>query len=443
MSDDETTAALSAPAGTREVVALWDDEVVRVPWPSGKPALLLGRGEAADVRLAHASVSRAHARLELGDAGLVVEDLASANGVRVDGVPLAGRAPVQVGSVVHVGGVRVIVRVARAPGPSPMEEVERLVGRFAPSAVSLVLVGETGVGKEVLAERVHAASGRQGPLVRINCAGLAPELLESELFGHERGAFTGAVQAKPGLVEAAHGGTLFLDELGEMPASTQPKLLRVLESGEVRRVGAVRARAVDVRFVSATHRDLRTLAVLGAFREDLLFRLNGFTLRLPPLRERRGEILGLAASFAAAAAARAGRPAPSFSAGAALLLESYRWPGNVRELRNVIERAALLEEHGRLDVAHLVLDPAVGAPSSAAFPPSSSRALVDATPPPSSVGFGPPSSGVELPGERERISRALAEAGGNLSDAAKALGLTPRVLGYRMDKLGLPRPRRR
>ena len=245
---------------------------------------------------------------------MTLEDLGSANGFRVDGVPVVGQATVALGAILEIGAVRLVVRVKPAGAADPMAEVQGLVGKVAESALSLILLGETGVGKAVLAEQIHAASRRSGPLVRIHCAGLAQSLLESELFGYERGAFTGATQAKAGLIESADGDA-FLDELGEMPEATQTKLLRVLESREVRRLGALRAKAVDVRFVSATHRDLRTLAALGRFREDLLFRLNGLTVRIPPLRERRGEILALAERFLRAACARAGRAVPQLSEG--------------------------------------------------------------------------------------------------------------------------------
>jgi transcriptional regulator with PAS, ATPase and Fis domain len=302
-----------------------------------------------------------------------------------------------------------------------MAEVRRLVEKLAPSPVSLILLGETGVGKEVLTEEIHRRSQRSGPLVRINCAGLAPTLLESELFGHEKGAFTGATQAKPGLIESAHGGTFLLDELGEMPESTQPKLLRVLESREVRRLGALRARPIDVRFVSATHRDLRTMAALGNFREDLLFRLNGYTLVIPPLRERRDEVSGLVSHFLEQACAGSGRLVPTLSEGARVLLESYRWPGNVRELRTVVDRIALLSDGDRVMPEHVDFDPA-------ARPRAPSRG----------DGLEPRDHS-----EKARILMELGKAGGNQAAAAKALGLTARVLGYRMDKLGLPRPRRK
>lgn len=420
--DEDTTAAVSSPASAREVVACWDDSVLRFDLTSD--SLIIGRGNPCNIQIPHESVSRAHAKLVVTDRGMAIEDLGSANGTSIDGQPVKQQTPLVIGAILQTGVVRFVVRLKESRAPSPMIEVRRIVDRVAASPVSLILLGETGVGKEVLTEEIHARSGRTGPLVRINCAGLTPTLLETELFGHERGAFTGAVQAKPGLIESAQGGTFLLDELGEMPESTQPKLLGVLESREVRRVGALRARPIDVRFVSATHRDLRTLAALGKFREDLLFRLNGYTIVIPPLRERRGEIAGLVSTFLGQACARTGRNVPALSDGARVLVESYRWPGNVRELRNVIERVALLCDGPRVLVTHIAFD---AAPARRARPPS----VLDER-----------ETGTDA-GEKERIVEALAKAGGNQASAAKALGITARILAYRMDKLGLPRPRRK
>jgi two-component system, NtrC family, response regulator AtoC len=427
MDDSEnTTAAMSAAPSARELVACWADRVAR--FDLSEQGLVLGRGEGSDVPIPHASVSRSHARLEIGPQGIAIEDLGSANGVRVDGVAVEGRCPVPLGALVELGTVRLIVRLKADAAPSPMLAARRLLTKVAPSTVSVILVGETGVGKEVLTEEIHARSGRTGPLVRVNCAGLDSALLESELFGYERGAFTGAVSAKEGLIESAEGGTLFLDELAEMPAVTQSKLLRVLESREVRRIGALKAKSIDVRFVSATHKDPRSLAAIGRFREDLLFRLNGLTISVPPLRQRREEIGHLVETFLREACERAGSAVPVLSEGARTLLESYRWPGNVRELRNVVHRTALLCDGPVVLVEHLHFDSA-----HSASPPEVPRPL-----------GGPPAEALESARgpEGQRIAEALARVGGNQAAAAKALGITPRMLAYRMDKLGLPRPRR-
>ena len=419
-----TTATRNAPPGALELVACWTDQVTHVDL-GARPSVVIGRTDGCDVVVPDGAVSRAHARLEVGAAGIMLEDLGSANGSRVDGAQITGRVPVGVGSLIEIGIARLLVRARPGGLPSPMLELHRTVDRVAPSSVSLVIIGETGAGKEVLTEAIHRRSGRSGPLVRINCAGLAATLLDSELFGYEKGAFTGASQAKLGLIESADGGTLFLDEVGEMPAATQQKLLRVLEEHEVRRVGGVEGRPIDVRFVAATHRDLRTLAIMGQFREDLLFRLNGLTLRVPALRERRDEIAALSTEFLRAACESAGRPVPVLSPGVRAVLESYRWPGNIRELKNVIGRVALLCDEPHVQVSHLIFDPA----------------LSDAPAPAAQPSTEPAAAGPE--DERQRILRELARVGGNQAAAAKALGMSARQLAYRMDKVGIPRPRRK
>jgi transcriptional regulator with PAS, ATPase and Fis domain len=218
------------------------------------------------------------------------------------------------------------------------------VTRFARSPVSVLILGETGTGKEVLARTIHALSGRGGSFVGINSAALSESLLESELFGHERGAFTGATATKPGLLEIAARGTVFLDEIGDLPPALQAKLLRAIETREVYRVGGLKPIALDVRFLAATHRDLEAEVAAGRFRADLYYRLNGITLKLAPLRERRAAISRLARGFLADCAAAAHRPAPRLGVDAIDRLIRYDWPGNVRELRMVMERALLLCE---------------------------------------------------------------------------------------------------
>jgi len=239
-----------------------------------------------------------------------------------------------------------------------MQKLYKLVKRIASSPISVLLLGETGVGKEVMAETIHRESPRAAKsMLRLNCAALGEQLLESELFGHERGAFTGAVVAKPGLLETAHGGTVFLDELGEMPLSTQAKLLRVLEDRQVQRVGSLKPRPIDVRFVGATNRDLEAEIAAGRFRQDLYFRLNGIAVTIPPLRERVDEIEGLASAFIVHACQKSQREdVPLLSPQALALLRGYTWPGNIRELRNVMERAVLLCTEGLILAEHLPVD---------------------------------------------------------------------------------------
>jgi transcriptional regulator with PAS, ATPase and Fis domain len=402
--------------------------------------IVLGRGPEAHIRLEDRSVSRLHARIYLG-LPLRIEDLGSANGTRLDGFPLTAHhvADVAVGAVIELGDVRVVTaRTETDKDVAPMTRVRDLVARFASSDVSVILVGETGAGKEILAGEIHQHSRRaSGPFLRLNCAALDTNLIESELFGYERGAFTGATHAKVGLLEAASGGTVLLDEIGEMSLAVQARLLRVLESREVLRLGALQARPIDVRFVCATHRDLDTMVILGQFRQDLLFRLSGVTIALPPLRERTDEIPALAETLLAEACARAGKPLLPLSEGASLLLRSYRWPGNVRELRSVLERAVRLADDAVVSTEHLIFGRQI--PNAAAsVPPPSSKIVEDAAARREASIRAPDESP-----EAGRIRAALEQCGGNQKEAAKLLGLSPRMLVYRIDKLGLPRPRKK
>ena len=303
-----------------------------------------------------------------------------------------------------------------------MRDLHQLAARVAASDLPVLLLGETGTGKEVFAEVIHRASPRADrPLVRINCAALPEPLLESELFGHEKGAFTGATATKPGLLETADGGTVFLDEVGELPAATQAKLLRVLEAREVQRVGGLKPRPVDVRFIAATNRDLASEIARDRFRADLYYRLDGVSLSIPPIRERRAEIEPLARRFIAEAATRNRRSEPSLDPDALALLLQYDWPGNIRELRNTIERAVLLSTDGTIAPAQLPVDrmrATVRSPS-AATPPAA------------------------LTEEAERIRAALERCGGNQTQAARELGMSRRTLVNRLNELDLPRPKKR
>ena len=328
-----------------------------------------------------------------------------------------------------------------------MERIHDLARRAAAANINVLILGETGVGKDVLARTIHRLSGRRGALVALNCGGLTPSLIESELFGHERGSFTGASGAKVGLLESANGGTVFLDEIGEMPAAQQAKLLRTIETREVLPVGAVKARSIDVRFIAATNRDLEEEASRGTFRQDLFFRLNGLTLAIPPLRERTGEIAALADTFIRQACSEGTRSPPTFTPAAMEHLLRYAWPGNIRELKNVVERALVLSDGPEIWPEHLPLDKMKTMPRVATEDTPS-----EAEPAPASVVDGstqrigtrraPVLDEVERQTERQRIVDALAANAGNQTRAAQSLGMPRRTFVSKLETYGIPRPQK-
>jgi len=308
-------------------------------------------------------------------------------------------------------------------GSEKMQAVLALVERVAPTNSTVLLGGESGVGKDLIARAIHEHSLRsRGPFIKINSTAIPENLLESELFGYEKGAFTGAATSKPGKFELADGGTLFLDEIGDVPAATQVKLLRVLQEREFERLGGTKTLKVDVRLVAATNRDLRAALEDGTFREDLYYRLNVVPIDIPPLRDHREDIPSLALLFAERTAKDARKPVPAITPAALALLSAYHWPGNVRELQNVIERAVALSAGSSLDSADIHLD---SAPSASA--PSRSA---------SSSGLLPPGMTLDQ-FEEAAIREALRAASGNKSQAARALGLSRNAFRYRLDKIGL------
>jgi DNA-binding NtrC family response regulator len=391
--------------------------------PSGE--VLIGRGNDCGLQIDHASISRRHALLHLGPP-LSVEDLGSKNGTSVRGARIDAGTQVDFApdDLIVAGTVTLIVQGRLDVGPSTrpqrdaMTRIDALVERIAPSSINVLVLGDTGVGKEVMARRIHALSQRRdGPFSGISCAALSPQLLESELFGHERGAFTTAVATKEGLLEAAGGGTVFLDEIGDLPTSLQGKLLRVIEERVVLRVGSVKPRPIDVRFIAATNRDLHADMEAGAFRQDLYFRLAGVTIEIPPLRERKRQIAELAKIFVTDACKREGiEQAPELTSEAIDWLEGHDWPGNVRELRNMMDRAVLLAEDGKIAVDQIASE----------IKRSGTK----------------PRPLEEYEDERERIIAALEQCGGNQTRAAKLLGIARRTLIKRLDAYGLPRPQK-
>jgi DNA-binding NtrC family response regulator len=335
----------------------------RVVRPSQRSAVI-GTQTGCDLALSDPHVSRLHCRIDVDQQEYVLRDLGSTNGTLVGGVRIREAAlPAQ--AVLEVGSTRVRFALIEQPFDIPlagedsfeglvgrsisMRELYAVLGRIAPADAPVIIEGETGTGKELVARAIHARSRRADkPLVVFDCGAVPPTLVESELFGHEKGAFTGATDRHVGVFERARGGTVFLDELGELGKDLQPKLLRVLENGQIQRVGGDAPIDVDVRVLAATHRDLERLVQEGGFRQDLYYRLAVLRVRVPPLRERREDIPLLAAHFARASAAATadGAEAPPAAALATVFdfLSAHPWPGNVRELRNVVERAVILAD---------------------------------------------------------------------------------------------------
>jgi DNA-binding NtrC family response regulator len=299
-----------------------------------------------------------------------------------------------------------------------LQRVREQIQQVAKTDATVLILGETGTGKELIARAVHQQSSRgERPLVKVNCASLPPSLIESELFGHEKGAFTGAMRQHQGRFEVADGGTLFLDEVGELPLGLQAKLLRVLQDGELERVGSSRTFRVDTRVIAATNRDLSSAIAAGEFRQDLYYRLHVFPITAPPLRERAEDIPLLAQFFAARFARKLGKPVPEIPETTLNALVRYSWPGNVRELENVLERAAILSKGRTLPLEDVRLDPVEGAADSREGDTLSTM-------------------------ERRHIVRALEKTGWRVAGkggAADKLGLKPSTLRSRMEKLGIQR----
>ena len=303
-----------------------------------------------------------------------------------------------------------------------LKRVVEMAQRAAPAEVTVLIEGESGTGKEVLARAIHRLSARKdGPLIPVNCAAIPEGLLESELFGHERGAFTGAVRAKPGRFELAREGTIFLDEIGDMPLSMQVKILRALQEREIERVGGTKSIAIDVRVVAATHQNLEQLVTEGKFRADLFYRLQGVRLRLPPLRERLDDLPELIAHLLDRAAQRMSRTPATVSTEALRCLWAYPWPGNVRELQHVLEGGMVMSE-GVILPEHL--------------PPNIQRAPSQPPAEAAPVLAGPLDEALEN-WERQMILDALRQGGGVQARAAKILGISERSLWYRVKKLGI------
>ncbi len=372
------------------------------------------------------ALERARARREDAPAGAPAEPTesrarATAGGGAASATtathPRAG-GPAPDGTIPRVPGADLGLFVGRSPA---MMEVYDLIRSMADSEASILVTGESGTGKELAARTIHMLSRRsEGPFVAVNAAAIPRELMESEIFGHEKGSFTGATETRAGCFEMADSGTLFLDEIGEMPMELQPKLLRVLDEARIRRVGGKVEMSFDVRTVSATNRDPREAVEEGLLREDLYFRLNVFSIHLPPLRERTGDIPLLSGRFADEFSKRHGGPARTFAPEALEIMERYPWPGNVRELRNLVERAVVLARDGTIGADHLppyVRNPRAAETGDFAFPPDATAAEV----------------------EKQLILSTLDRTGNNKAEAARRLGVSVRTIRNKLNAWGIDR----
>ena len=338
-----------------------------------------------------------------------------------------------VGSAIRLGSsIEETAATLRGPlllgGSAVMEQVREMIARVARSQAPVHICGESGTGKELVARMIHESGARrEGPFVAVNCGAIPTELMESELFGHKRGSFTGAVADKKGLIQSAEGGTLFLDEVADLPLHMQVKLLRVVQEKTVRPVGDAREETVDVRILSATHKILADLVAQGLFREDLFYRINVIELRVPALRERSGDIAEIADAILERLARRTSTTAPELSPDALRMLETYAFPGNVRELENVLERALTLCTTGVITPEHIRLR------ASARADPASPAAALTVSPVEGGGALGSQLESIE----RDAIVKALEKTRYNKTAAAKLLGMSFRALRYRIKKLGI------
>ncbi|MEW6720170.1 MAG: sigma 54-interacting transcriptional regulator [Thermodesulfobacteriota bacterium] len=450
---------IQADPGARLSVSITDGMTVEVRL--GLKEVRIGRGPEADLQLPDRSVSRLHARIYRVGNRYFLADLGSRNGTHVDGKPVT-QLPLDDGHTFQIGPYRIhflrpdassslCEEPTVAPGPiaalpvsappsasgrppvshtpvdapfglvggsSPIRKLIETVRRVGASDAAVLIEGETGSGKELVARGLHDASDRADrPFIVVNCGAISPELIESELFGHEKGAFTGATSQRKGAFELAHNGTIFLDEIGELPYSLQPKLLRALEQREIKRVGGNETLSADARVLAATNRNLKAEVAKKEFREDLYFRVGAITVAVPPLRERREDIAALARHFLTALGARSPRPMPSLSPEALDALISHDWPGNVRELRNAIQRAVVMGEGAELRAGDFAFLRDGAADASADGAPDGLTRWEQA--------------------ERTNILAELARQGGNKTRTARSLGIAKSTLFEKLKKFGI------
>ncbi|CAN5863159.1 hypothetical protein BH11MYX2_BH11MYX2_03880 [soil metagenome] len=430
-----------APFGDRVLLVI-DGAALQVAPLPGVGTLSVGRSAKCDVVIDSGSVSRHHANLHVGP-DVEIEDIGSSNGTTVEGtkIPAEKNVKLQIGVPFLVGAVTLMVqtragsRRETAALSSQLAALEQSAARIAVGKLPVLVVGELGVGKERFAERIHAMSPRRpGPFVRINCSAVSEAVLEAEMFGTD---------ARTGLLESADSGSVLLSDVDALPAGLQHKLFRVVEDGEVRRMNSAKTRAVDLRFVATTSKDLNEMVDGNMFRRDLYFRLAGATFVVPPLRERKDEVIPLAEQFIVSAAGPLGRQF-TLSDDAKQWLAIHDWPGNIRELRNACERAVLLAMGPQIELHHLTItsDEALrrghgGRRTSPTIPPPMGIKAPSAADMPTQVR----ATVAEL--EKQRILEALERCAGNQTRAAEQLGISRRTLINRLDEYGIARPRKR
>jgi len=395
-----------------------------------KPYVSIGTLPENDLVFTDPTVSRKHAVIEEKPNGYILRDLDSTNGTFLDGVRVR-EAYLTPGSIIRLGQTELsfspleerienvksnLDRFGELIGSSsPMREVYGILDRIAPTDVTVLLEGETGTGKELAAKAVHSHSRRaQGPFVVVDCGAVAPNLIESELFGHEKGAFTDAVKTRQGAFELADGGTIFLDEIGELSRDLQPKLLRALDQRETKRVGADKPVTVNVRVIAATNKDLEKEVKAGTFREDLYYRLSVVRIHMPPLRRRKEDVETIASHVLAGISSEIGKKITGLSPEASAALMTYSWPGNVRELKNVLGRASALCDGKRIEAKDLVL---TQGKKGATLEELSGKTLEDI--------------------EKAAIYATLTSVAGNKTEAAKVLGIAYSTLYEKMKKYGM------
>ncbi|MBI4042721.1 MAG: sigma 54-interacting transcriptional regulator [Deltaproteobacteria bacterium] len=351
---------------TLEIVSPGEEKKRKVTFEASDLPIAIGSASDCKVILADPYVSKLHCELFCESGKIFVRDLKSTNGTKINQVQIKEAAPLNSKDEIYLGKTTILFSIQRKSekiGEIPvaslsefegmitndpkMHQIFRLIHKIAPSKETVLITGETGTGKELVARAIHQKSGVRGPFIPLNCSAIAPELIESELFGHIRGAFTGAEKTRMGAFELASHGTLFLDEIAELPYSLQSKLLRALEYKEIRPVGGDAAKKVDLRIVAATHKDLKEEARLNSFREDLFYRLYVLHIHLPPLRERKEDIPLLAKKFAQQI-----QPDVELAERALQKLQNHAWPGNIRELQHVIKRTLLMSEGEKIDILH-------------------------------------------------------------------------------------------